>query len=123
MEKEFLEVAPLWDVVKVRSPDPVEIRAVGSVLQTFYNGIESILSILLEIKGQTESSWHKKLLENALNKGIISEELFEKLDPYRRFRHKFRHSYGFTLTWDMMSPLMLELEDVFKKARSELSEK
>ncbi len=37
---------------------------------------------------------------------IISIELAEELDEYRRFRHMFRHAYGSELRWRKMQPLV-----------------
>lgn len=61
--------------------------------------------------------WHKRLLESALNKDLISDEMFSMLDQFRRFRHKYRHSYGFTLNWEMMKPLNDILPRVYARLK------
>lgn len=113
LQRELDDTELLLRVVSSREPDGIEIRAVGSVLQTFYNGIESILSLLLKAASPSTENWHQRLLEVAVEQRILSEELFVQLDPYRRFRHKFRHSYGFTLKWEMMAPLVQGIVPAF----------
>lgn len=120
LQKELADVSPLLELVLKREPDAVEIRAVGSVLQTFYNGVEAILDILTRDEGTNRQDWHKHLLEQSLVLGIVSEGLYSQLDQFRKFRHKFKHSYGFTLQWPMMAPLCGMLLKVFNEFKATL---
>ncbi|MDR1923485.1 MAG: hypothetical protein LBQ66_03840, partial [Planctomycetaceae bacterium] len=57
---------PLRDLCKIKIPDLVEKSAAALVLQSFYNGIENILTIIIkhfEIKLPNGNEWHRKLLE------------------------------------------------------------
>lgn len=118
IQRELDEVEPLFQVLESRPPDLVEIRAMGSVIQTFYNGVESCLVLLSGMPKTNSNQFHQKVLENA--QGVLSGSTVSSLDQYRRFRHKFRHSYGFTLTWDMMEPLVLQMKDVFQSFQKEI---
>jgi hypothetical protein len=40
--------APLISILKLRNPDFVELSAAGSVLHSFYNGIENIFIMILK---------------------------------------------------------------------------
>lgn len=122
LQKELDDVAPLLSLLSQREPDGIELRAASAVLQTFYNGIESVLFFIMNNNSRTEkhNDWHQKLLEKALNDGLITEDLYMKLDIFRKFRHKFRHSYGFSLRWDMMAPLINKLLPTFSDFKTHL---
>jgi hypothetical protein len=44
------------------------------------------------------------------------------LNEYLRFRHVFRNAYSFDLDWQKMSPLVLRLEETFKKLEKALDD-
>jgi hypothetical protein len=59
---------PLRDLCKIRVPDIIEKSAAALLLQSFYNGIENILIIIVKHfdgKLPNSSKWHKELLEKA----------------------------------------------------------
>jgi len=53
---------------------------------------------------------------------VISRDLAEELDEYRRFRHMFRHSYGSELRWRKMEPLALEVDSMTKAVLESIDE-
>jgi len=82
--------------------------AVGYYLHNFYNGCESIFT---SIAGFFENdlgdrSWHRDLLKrmkleiSGYRPAVIDEKLFQILNDFRAFRHKFRHAYAFELDWE-----------------------
>ena len=92
--------------------------AMGTYLMNFYNGVENILKriskeyYLTTPKGE---SWHKELLVLSSNSpegkiAIFSNDLVDRLHPYRNFRHRFISGYGFQLKGEKM----LELTDNVK---------
>lgn len=102
-------------------PTPFDIRACGSILQDFYNGVEGIFTkIAGEVNGGLPASedWHKRLLKDMaieipeVRQPVISQKLCEELDDYLRFRHLFRHSYGITLHWERVKPLLESLRRI-----------
>jgi len=51
---------------------------------------------------------------------VISVNLFQNLKEYLKFRHLFRHLYGFELKWERFKELCIRLEDIFGSLKSEL---
>lgn len=66
------------------------------------------------------SSSHKDLLDVAIQQGIISSDLSDKLDTYRGFRHFFVNAYGFMLREEELQPLAEELPEVWKQFDQEI---
>ena len=99
-----------------------ELAAIATFIHNFYNGIENILKrILIYEKNEIKESptWHKHLLKSSADKGILSDELYNALSNYLSFRHFFIHSYGFSLRWDELRPLVDGIQsklDLFKNS-------
>ena len=53
---------------------------------------------------------------------IISRDLAEELDEYRRFQHMFRHAYGSELRWRKMEPLAKGIDLLTMNLIEKLSE-
>ena len=111
------------------NPNFIEIRGSASILHDFYSGIEKIFErIALSIDNNLPKGeeWHKELLLQMAKpfgqrRGvIISERLLGKLKEYLRFRHLFRHIYGFELKWNRIKPLCLDMENVLNELKNEL---
>jgi hypothetical protein len=106
-----------------------EIRAAGSILHDFYTAIERIFQrIALEVDGDLPGGpdWHVHLLlrmaapVEEIRPPVVSEQLREILGEYLRFRHLFRHVYGFELQWKRCSELLSGLPLVLEQLRHEL---
>jgi len=68
INKLFDKGKPLLETCKRKEPDFVEASAAGSFLQSFYNGIESIVVLIFKTTGENipnDAQWHKKLFETA----------------------------------------------------------
>jgi hypothetical protein len=104
---------PLCDLCKIRVPDIIEKSAVALLLQSFYNGVENILIVIVKYfdgKLPNSSKWHKELLEKAFEKSekygpIFRDEIRIILNDYMSMRHFIRHTYGFRLDWEQMHEL------------------
>ena len=120
MSSEILDTRPLFDLLAQRNPDSIEIRAAGAILQSVFNGMESTLDLLTarDPEQVASAAWHRDLLERAAASGLIDEGLSLDLEILRKFRHKFRHSYGFMLEWSMMKDAFLSLPTVAEAFRS-----
>ena len=129
IEKELAAVSTLFDDLSSREPDFIQLRAIASSLHAFYNGVERILMVIIKsIDGEVPEGerWHSELLNNTIQANplrarIISDEMKLKLEQYLAFRHYFRHSYGFTLEWDLMRSLWLDLRTVYQGFLSEIN--
>ena len=126
IDKLFDTYSTLLMGCKDKDPDLVEITAIASVLQSFYNGLENIFALIAKrIDNGTLSGeqWHKRLLSEMVkqtqkrNPGI-SEDLKEKLVEYMGFRHFFRHSYSFFLEWEELRRLASPLDDVWSEVKT-----
>ncbi|MDD2401928.1 MAG: hypothetical protein PHI90_10425 [Clostridia bacterium] len=110
-------------------PDLIELTALASVLHSIYNGIEKIF-VLIAKKVDKDlpegKQWHKEILikmtQAGLNRdAVISENLKEKLLPYLAFRHFYRHSYSYVLTWTELEKLVVAVFDVWEETKEELN--
>lgn len=128
LTKDLDKLKPLINKCRTTQPDFIELAALGTVLHSFYTGIESIF-IMIEkhYKNQfrNEPNWHKNLLWQASiqqrnRKEIISVSTREVLYEYLQFRHLFRHSYGFELDWQKIRHLVLSLEKNLKTIGKDL---
>jgi hypothetical protein len=71
-------------------------------------------------------NWHNDLLlqmqnpVNGIRDNFISEDLAVYLKEYLRFRHLFRHIYGFELKWERIKQLCIGLDAVFSSLKKEM---
>jgi hypothetical protein len=119
---------PLRDLCKIRMPDIIEKSAVALLLQSFYNGIENILIIIVkyfDTKLPNSGKWHKELLEKAFeesekHKQIFRDEIKIILNDYMSMRHFIRHTYGFRLDWEQMQELTNEIDNIWIIVKEDL---
>jgi hypothetical protein len=94
------ESKPLFDLCKLKEPDFVERCGIALILQSFYNGVENILLLIIKHKDASlpnGTKWHKELFFKAFEKtenrtNILRDELKIHLNDYLEFRHFVRHS-------------------------------
>lgn len=110
-------------------PDFIETRAAASILHDFYCGIEKIFErIALRINGEIPKGedWHTELLlqmgryVEGVRDEVINKSLLEKLKEHLRFRHLFRHMYGFELKWERFKGLALSLQLILNELKNDL---
>lgn len=108
-----------------------DLMAMSGYLHHFYTGIEAIFErISRNIDGGPGKTgdWYRELLRSMtlelpkLRPRVISPELMEELDEYRRFRHLFRHVYAGELRWSKMRPLAENMGDVLMLLKNSLKE-
>ena len=129
LNKLFDSGKPLLDLCRLKEPDFVEASAAGSFLQSFYNGIESIVLLIFKAIGENvpnDLQWHKKLFEQTFEANenrtkIFSDECKEKLVEYLSFRHYFRHSYGYEIDWNRLKPLINGVEKLWKTLKEDIN--
>jgi hypothetical protein len=110
-------------------PSFVEIRAAASILHDFYSSVERIfknIALLIDKNLPSGENWHIELLSQMakpfanVRGPVISEELFDNLKEYLKFRHLFRHIYGFELKWERFKELCTKLEDILREIKVEI---
>lgn len=124
----FEAYADLLRRAQESAPHLIEITALASVLQSFYNGLENIfLSIAKGIDEDvpTDSRRHRGLLirltEQMPARGrVISAEVAHKLADYLAFRHVYRHSYSFFFDWCELENLATPVQEVRAQVKKEL---
>ncbi len=97
----------------VQEPDFYDVNAIGSILHSYYNGLESIFNLIYKSFVSTPLSgnmWHSDLFaamfaETESHPPVLPQELFLSTKQYLGFRHVFRHSYGYELDWERLKPL------------------
>lgn len=100
-----------------RNSGPVEDRDIMSMaayLHHYYTGLEAVFErISVDFDGgiSKRGDYHRELLRSmtleidGVRPRVISLELAEELNDYRKFRHMFRHAYAGELRWKKMSHL------------------
>jgi len=130
IDREFLSYKLLFDLIKLRTPDLVEMTAMASVLHSFYNGVENIFLLIakkVDKKIPSGMKWHNELLKQMtlkteIRKEVIDEEVFEILKDYLLFRHFIRHSYKWRLNWDEFKDIALNAENNWNRIKELLLE-
>lgn len=116
---------------RLKTPSTYDLRAAGSILHDFYNGVEAIFRrVAQELNGGLPAGleWHKQLLKDMSIKidkvrpPVISDNLRIQLQKYLGFRHLFRNIYGFSLEGDRIRLLSKDIEKVFNNLKKELKD-
>lgn len=113
-------------------PEPtfIEIDAAGKLVHDFYNGVERIFEHIAVRLGPglpAGPSWRVQLLRSmeshveGIRPAVIGHHLALRLVDYLRFRHVFRHTYGYELEWDKLHPLVEKLEDTLTRLRQQIN--
>ena len=126
IDRLFSEYELIFEKIKVEEPDLFDMTILGSVLHSFYNGLENIFEIIaknIDNNVPSGNKSHQELLhqmasENGFRHEIISEDLYLKLREYATFRHFYRHAYSFQLNWEKMKPLVESISSVWKETKN-----
>lgn len=124
----FTSYSGLLEKSKAEEPTLIELTAIGSVLHSFYNGVENIFKTIgKNIDGKLPSGnhWHSQLIKQMTQvtykrDSVISEGLKEKLVEYLAFRHFYRNSYSFFLKWNELKKLTDPVITVWSECKIEL---
>ncbi|MBF0509876.1 MAG: hypothetical protein HQK57_13245 [Deltaproteobacteria bacterium] len=127
IEKDYIEktLDVMHEAIGRPEKTYVELAAIGASLHHCYSGMENIIKRIFKARKlsvPTSSSSHKDLLGIANQHGIISDELLNRLDKFRGFRHFFIHAYGFMLNENELLPLAEELPEVWGQFENEIED-
>jgi len=129
LEKEFQGVLEKLGMDEHQVP-AYDRGAIGYILHSFYNGCENIFrSIARFFENDVEpQTWHRNLLKRmkyeveGYRPRAIDDNLFQLLDDFRGFRHKFRHSYSYELDWEKERLVAAKLPATFKLLHQQITE-
>ncbi|RZN44070.1 MAG: hypothetical protein EF813_00210 [Methanosarcinales archaeon] len=116
----------LTEIEKVKDmpqKELVVLVGLGAYLQSVYTGMENILKQLLvyeKIPVPNTPTWHKDLLNLAVEHNLVTGETTDKMGKYLFFRHFFAHSYGFLLDETKLEPLMDDIFNTYSKFKKEV---
>ncbi len=108
----------------------LDLRAAGSILHDFYNGVENIFRrVAQELNGGLPAGedWHKQLLTDmsldvkGVRPPLVSEDLKLKLQKYLGFRHIFRNVYGFHLEQEQIKAMIKEFPRILSWLKREIA--
>ena len=130
LERLLREYHVLLEAARTGEPDLVERTALGSILQSFYTGVESIFETIAKRVDRdmpAGEEWHKELLARMTRSAevrgpVISADTADLLEPYLGFRHVYRHAYSFLLEWGQMRNLVLDLGRMWALVRADIRE-
>ncbi len=106
--------------------DIYSLRARGSILHDFYNGVERVfVRIARELNGGVPrgDQWHRDLVDDMtleiseVRPAVIDRSLAQALGEYLRFRHVFRNVYGGVLEAERMASLEKRLPETLAAFR------
>ena len=113
-----------------RSPGGYNVDAAALNLHGFYAGLERVFLIVAEridMAVPPRAGWRRELLRQMaaelpeVRPAVISEELAEKLDRYRGFRHVVRNVYASLLDARRVGELVEDLPPTLARLRTELT--
>jgi hypothetical protein len=120
-----------WAPQLAEWPETIRVRTAGGILHDFYSAVERIFQyVAVQVDGDLPSGpdLHIQLLQRmatpieTIRPAVIDRETAQTLDEYLRFRHLFRHIYGFDLQWERCQPLLRRLPAVAEGLVQQLSE-
>jgi len=123
MENIAVVLAELEKVKDRSQKELVVLVGMGAYLQNIYTGMENILKQILLHKSipiPDTPTWHKDLLNSAVEHNIITNEIADKIGKYLFFRHFFTHAYGFLLDEEKLKPLMDHIPNVYSEFKREI---
>ncbi len=120
-----------WERASTRPEDQdAYLNSVALNLHGFYNGIERLLELIaVDLDGAAlgGDAWHAELLRQveleipSLRPAVISRETRQRLDEYRRFRHRVRNIYAANINASQLEPLVSGLAATWEALKSELA--
>lgn len=112
-----------------REPTYLELRGAADIAHDFYNVVEHFFErVAVEMNGgmPAGADSHVQLLRRmtreveTIRPAVVEESLASRLHEFLRFRHVFRHGYGFSLEWAKLVPLLQGSQELAEELRRQL---
>ena len=121
IDKLFIEYDSIFKKIDEKEPDLYDVTILASVLHSFYNGLENIFKIIaknIDNNVPSGNKSHQELLEqmatkNKYRNAIIDKKIYLSLREYATFRHFYRHSYSYQISWNIMKYLIDDIFDIW----------
>lgn len=121
IDKLFIEYDSIFKKIDEKEPDLYDVTILASVLHSFYNGLENIFKIIaknIDNNVPSGNKSHQELLEqmatkNKYRNAIIDKKIYLSLREYATFRHFYRHSYSYQISWNKMKYLIDDIFDIW----------
>ena len=130
IEEILVDLSSLKKEMDSESLTNTQKAAIGTFLMNFYTGVENIVKRIS--KGYYQSvptgpSWHRELLDLSCNPPegkipIFTQEIVDRLNPYRGFRHLFVSGYVFRLRLELMTSLIYNVEPLWTDIKKTIEE-
>ena len=130
IDRLFSEYELIFIKVGSVEPDIFDMTILGSVLHSFYNGLENIFKLIAKnidenvpvgVKSHQELLRQMSMDTNKRNK-LFNEETYYQLREYATFRHFYRHAYSFQLSWEKMKPLTDDVICFWNKIKKDIED-
>jgi len=114
-----------------QEPTRLQVGGMGKYVHDFYEGVERIFERIergLSIPVPSGESWHilplRQMEREVEGKraALLDHSLALKLHRYLRFRHLFRHTYGYELVWEELRPLVEMMPEVLEELRRSIDD-
>ena len=105
------------------------VDAAALNLHDFFGGLERIfqqIGTTVDDQLPTGSDWHRQLMVQMqhdmpdLRPPVVSTEVINALDEFRRFRHVVRNIYAFEFDPEQIERLVNQMSHIFAQIRTEL---
>lgn len=129
IEETVKRILKAWELSK--GEDPFYLDSVALNLHNFYSGLERIFNIIAKEIDEVKIDspyWHQELLKQMsleiqnIRPSVISNELREKLEEYKSFRHVVRNIYAYKLKPEKIKELVEKLPEVWEETKKTLLE-
>ncbi len=106
------------------------LNSVALNLHSLYSGLERVFELIaLELDGGAlgGEAWHAELLRQMaldvpdVRPPVLEQDTANKLDEYRKFRHRIRNIYATNLDPDRMAHLVTGLTSLWPQIRAQLA--
>jgi hypothetical protein len=129
LDRSVARASAAWERGKISADQDYYLDAVALNLHGFYSGIERLFELTARHIDQavpTGESWHQDLINQMAQEmpnvrpAMISADVADGLDEYRRFRHLVRNVYATNLVPSKMQGLLERLPPLWNRLRAEL---